>query len=271
MKRIFTFLFGFMCVMALHAQDGIMICNFDDVYPLVSSWGDVTFSTADAPAGTLASGQMGVLQVAADDENGSVIFQLDAPFDPHDYVGISLVAQVTTPGLAPAFITKLDQSSDPGNVNQVQDWTYNVRYSGSGDWELINLPFGDAITPALDAKIAADPTFPADQYDKIEIAPGAWDNLPAFTMNIDNIMLMYAFDQTGIPLTKIAAFTILNDGNGTIKAMGVNGNQVSLKVYSTAGQEVAEGLNEVQIGVKGVYIVKATDGKATNIQKVIVH
>jgi len=270
MKRIFTFLFGFMCVIALHAQDGITICNFDDVSPLVSAWGDMAFSTTDAPAGTLASGQMGVLQIAALNENGSFIIQLDAPFDPHDYVGISLVAQVTTPGVAPAFITKLDQSSDPGNVNQVQDWTYNVRYSGSGDWEQINLPFSDAIIPALDDKIAADPAFPADQYDKIEIAPGAWDNLDAFTMNIDNIMLMYAFD-TGIPLTKIAAFTIWNDGAGTIKATGVNGNQVSLKVYSTTGQEIVEGVNEVQIGVKGVYIVKATDGKATNTQKVVVH
>jgi len=272
MKQIFTFLFLFMCALASKAQENVMICDFDNAYPDVSAWGDVAFTTTNAPDGTLASGQMGVLTIAPDNENGSMIIQLDFTFDPHDYVGISLDAQVTEAGLTPAFIFKVEQSTQDNSVAQVQDWTYNVRYSGSGDWEAINLPFSDNVISELDAKIANDPNFPADQYDKIELAPGAWDNQPEFTMNIDNIMLRTSWDDgSGIPLTKIAAFTIWNDGNGTIKATGVNGNPVSLKAYSTSGQEVVEGVNEVQIGVKGVYIVKATDGKATNTQKVVVH
>ena len=269
MKRIFVFLGACVCALSLNAQNGEMVCNFDDVYPDVSAWGDMGFDVTNAPAGSLASDMMGVLTVNADNENGSMVIQLDFPFDPRDYVGISLVAQVTEPGVNPAFIFKLDQSSDPGNLNQIQDWTYNVRYSGSGEWEKINLPFSDAILGALDEKLADDLSFPTE-YDKIELAPGAWDNKPAFTMNIDDIMLRYSWDEeNGIPLIKAAAF-VITAVNGTVSATSVNGNPVSLKVYSLSGQEVANGLNQVQIGTKGVYVVKAANGNASNVSKIVV-
>jgi len=270
MKQIFTFLFLFMCVVALKAQqNGVMVCDFDNAYPTAYAFGDMTLTEGTAPDGSLASGTIGVFTVNADNEGGGFIIQLDSPFDPRDFVGISLVAQADA-GVTPAFIFKLEQTTQDNSVAQIQDWDYKVRYSGSGDWEPINLSFADEILPALDKKLASDPTFPADQYDEIEINPGAWDHQPYFTISLDNIMLMYSFDDnTGIPLTKVAAFAIVTD-NGAIKATGFNGNQVSLKVYSTAGQEIAEGVNSVQIGVKGVYIVKATDGKVTNTQKVVV-
>ena len=269
MKQIFTFLFVCMCALGLNAQSNVMVCNFDDVYPDVSSWGDVSFDITNAPAGTLASGVMGVLTINADNENGSMIIQLDFTFDPRDYVGVSFVAQVTEAGLSPAFISKLDQSSDPGNLNQIQDWTYNVRYSGSGDWEEINLPFEDAIIPSLGDKLANDPSFPADQYDKIELAPGAWDNQPTFTMNIDNIMLRTSWEDTGIPLMKTDA-TILTVVNGIISAKATNGSPVSLKVYSVTGQEIADGIGQVSVGFKGVYVVKTTVGGVAKTTKIVV-
>jgi len=273
MKRIFTFLFVCLGVFALKAQDAqnTMICDFDDVYPDVSAWGDMNLDVAPAPDGTLASGMMGVLAVKADNESGSMIIQLDNTFDPRDYVGISFVAQVTEAGITPAFIFKLEQSTQDNSYAQIQDWTYNVRYDGSGDWGEYHLPFSDNILQALDDKIAGDADFPADQFDKIELAPGAWDNQPDFTMNIDNIMLRTSWDDgAGIPLTKAVAFIITTD-NGAINAVGGNGNPVSLKVYSPTGQEIAEGVNQVQIGVKGVYIVKATCGNTSSVSKVVVH
>jgi len=274
MKRIFTFLFCCVSVFALKAQDAqnTMICNFDDVYPDVSAWGDVSLVTAPAPDGTLASGTMGVLTINADNENGSMIIQLDSPFDPRDYVGISLVAQIPDAnGLNPAFIFKLGVSSDdPTNkIHQIQDWTYNVSYSGSGEWEEIHLPFSDNIFSALDQAIADNPGLTTDQYDIIELAPGAWNNKPDFTMNVDNIMLRTSWDETGIPLTKLAAI-VLTSANGTISAVGGNNTPVSLKVYSISGQEIANGVNQVQIETKGAYIVKAATGNANLVQKIIV-
>jgi hypothetical protein len=267
MKRIFTLLFACICVLGLKAQD-VMLCNFDDVLPSVSVWGTMTYTTASAPAGTLASGKMGVLTAAADNEGGSFIIQMDNTFDPHTYAGISLVAQMPQTGLTPAFVFKLNQSSDPGHANILQDWNKKVRYSGSGDWEVINLPF-DSIIATLDAKLDADYSFPADQYDQIELAPGAWDSQPAFTMNVDNIMLRTKFDGAGIPVTKVAAF-VLSCENGIVRVVGGNGNPVSLKVYSIAGQEIVQGINEVQVAAKGVYIVKATSGNVTSVNKIIV-
>ncbi|MCL1938188.1 MAG: hypothetical protein FWF52_07320, partial [Candidatus Azobacteroides sp.] len=86
MKRIFISLSLCACALALNAQD-VMVCNFDDVFPDVSAWGTMTFTTAPAPAGVLASKTMGVLTVVAGNQAGSLVIQMDNTFNPQDYVG----------------------------------------------------------------------------------------------------------------------------------------------------------------------------------------
>jgi hypothetical protein len=53
--------------------------------------------------------------------------------------------------------------------------------------------------------------------------------------------------------------------DGAISAKAVGGNPVSLKVYSLSSQEIGGGVNQVQAGAKGVYIVKATTGNAGKV------
>jgi hypothetical protein len=265
MKRIFTFLFGCMCVVALHAQDDVLIANFDDVFPDIGSFGGVTLDYAPAPEGSLASGQMLVVGVPANNQAGSFTITMNEPIDPHNYVGISFDAQISEVDNVP-FILKLQQSSDPNHSYTIQDWSTNPNYSGGGEWQEVRIPF-DVVIAQLDNT----PAFPADQYDQIEIAPASYSNFPTFTLNMDNVMLRASWgDESGIPLMKVAAFAI-TAVNGTISATGANGNPVSLKVYSPSGQEIVEGVNQVQVETKGVYIVKATNGKVSSVSKIIVH
>jgi len=270
MKRIVTLLVGCLCVFAMKAQNGVMVANFDDVVPYeVGSWGGITIDYDAAPAGSLASGQMLVVSVPANNEIASFTISLNETLDPRDYVGVSFDGQISEAD-GVSFVLKLHQSSDPGHENSIQDWDTWAKYTGGGEWQNVHIPF-NVVNESLDGKYDEDPDFPVDQYDQIEFQPGPWENHAAFTLNMDNVMLRYDWEEegNGIPLTKVAAF-ILMTVNGTITATSVDGNPVSLKVYSISGQEIANGVNQVQVGVKGAYIVKAATGKANLVQKIIV-
>ena len=273
MKRFFTFLFVCMGVFALNAQaqkNGVLVANFDDVPASdVGGWGGVTTTLADAPDGTPASGQMLVVGVPAGNPDGaSFTISLNDTFDPRNYAGISFDAQMTPDDVS--MVLKLQQSSDPGHSNALEDWDTWPSFSANGEWIEVQIPF-DVVNQTLDDKYNADPSFPVDQYDQIEILPAGWSDKPDFTINLDNLMLRYDFDEgsNGIPLTKVAAI-ILTSENGNISAVGGNNAPVSLKVYSISGQEIANGVNQVQVGVKGAYIVKAATGTANLVQKIIV-
>lgn len=279
MKQIFTFLCGFLCVLTLNAQsmnptdwNGEMFADFDGNGPAdVSTWGGLNISYAAAPDGTPASGQMLVVDVPANNEGGTfTIVMNSAMYDPHDYVGISFLCQSDYTDNQIPFVLKLETTQDGSNEHQAQDWSTYAGYNGdgTGGWQEVQIPFN----VCLDAMDAHSDWDIYNLYDRIELGPAAYKNYPEFIVNLDNFMLRYDWDEpTGIPVVKLAAFTIWNDGNGTIKATGINGTPVSLKVFSPAGQEVIEGVNDVQIGVKGVYIIKATDGKVTDTQKVVVY
>jgi len=281
MKRIFTFLFGFLCVLALNAQsvnpldwNGELVADFDGNGPAdVTSWGGLNFSYAPAPAGSPASGQMLVVDCPANNQGPSfTIVMNSAMYDPHDYVGVSFLCQSDYTENQIPFVLKLETSQDDNNQHQAQDWDTYAGYNdnGAGGWQQVRLPFAVCLA-WIDAN---HPDWNiSNMYDRLELQPAAYKNYPEFIVNLDDFMLRYDWDEpddTGIPLTKLAAFIISSDGNGAISAKGFNGNQVSLKVYSATGQEVIEGVNNVQIGTKGVYIVKATDGKTTDTQKVVV-
>ena len=268
MKRIFTFFFSFLCVLALNAQkNGIMVANFDDVLPYdVGAWGGLSVDYAPAPAGSLASGQMLVVFVpAGNGSGGSFTITLgDMTFDPHDFVGVSFDCQVPDATEAVKFVVKLQQTADPGHANEIADWNTWPAFNGGSEWQEMRVPF-DVVSSVLDGK----PTIPADQYDQIELLPAGWSGNPNIHVNMDNFMLRYDWnDDSGIPLTKAAAL-ILKTENGAISVIG-NNNPVSLKVYSLTGQEIAGGVNEAKVEAKGVYIVKATTGNGNIVQKIVV-
>jgi len=272
MKRIFTLLVCCLCVWALNAQaqrNGIMVANFDDVPATdIGGWGGITADYAQAPAGCPASGQMLVVGVPAGNPNGaSFTISLSDTFDPRNFAGVSFDAQMSADDVS--MVIKLQQSSDPGHSNSLEDWNTWPSFSCNGGWIEVQIPF-DVVNQSLDDKYNADPSFPVDQYDQIELLPAGWSDKPDFTINLDNLMLRFDFDEgTGIPLVKAAAF-ILKSVNGTVSVVGGNGNPVSLTVYSPSGQEVAEGVNQVQVGTKGVYIVKATSGNVSSVSKIVV-
>ena len=259
-------------------QDSLLICNFDNVYPFISAY-DMTLTPVNAPAGSPASGKMGALSVPQNNTTGLIKIYLDKPIDPRNYVGISFLAQSDYTAKPVPFIIKLDQSADANNVNQIQDWTTYPKYNanGSGGWQEVQIPFnvllGTSGTDQLGYKLNQNPNFPASAYDELLLAPAPYQNLPAFTVNIDNIQFRTSWSETGIPAIKLAKLIITAE-NGTIKAKAATGNPVSLKVYSIVGQEVANGMNQVQITVKGVYIVKATAENIaeniTDVQKIVI-
>jgi len=252
-------------------QDALTVCNFGNVFPYIApSSAKLTLDIADAPAGSPASGKMGVLGVPANNQGEILTIYLNEPVDPRNYVGISFLAQANN--ASPYFVIKLEQSSDANNANQIQDWTTHPEYTGNGEWQEVQIPFdvllGTTGTDQLGYKLNQNPDFPVS-YDKLVIAPAAYQSIPAFTINIDDIRFCTSWDESGIPLMKAASF-IIASVNGTVTAKAANGDPVSLKVYSVSGQEIVTGMNQVQIGAKGVYIVKATAGNVTEVQKIVV-
>jgi len=255
-----------------------LICNFDDVYPYitVSGTSGIGISTADAPTDSPASGQMGVLSVPQNNLSGLIKIYLDTPVDPRKYIGISFLAQSNYTDKPVPFVTKLGQSADNIAANQIQDYTTQPAYNGNGvgGWQEVHIPFnvllGSSSSDQLGYKLNQNPNFPASDYDILMLLPAYNQKLPAFTLNIDDINFRTSWgNETGIPATKLAALIITAE-NGMIKATGANGNPVFLKVYSISGQEVINGTNQVQIGIKGAYIVKATTGNITDVQKIVV-
>jgi len=262
-------------------QGDTLLCNFDDVNPFISPSGTsgIGLTTSEAPAGSPASGTIGVLSVPANNLSGLMKIFLDESFDPRKYVGISFLAQTDYTENSVSFIIKLQQSSDGGNANQIQDYYTKPVYNGNGAWQEVHIPFdvllGSTGTDQLGYKLSHDPTnvylnASLVYYDQILILPAYNQKLPAFTLNIDDIKLRTSWgEETGIPSTKSASF-IISAENGIIKATGVTGNPVSLKVYSISGQEIAGGVNQVQVGTKGVYVVNAESGDVSRVSKVVV-
>jgi len=253
-------------------QDPLLISNFDDVYPFISAY-DMTFTPMDAPAGSSVSGQVGAISVPQNNTGGLIKIFLDRPIDPRNYVGISLMAQSDYTANPIPFIVKLDQSTDPNNYNQIQDWNTYPSYTGKGEWQEVQIPFnvllGSSSSDQLGYKLNQNPNFPVSAYDILLLAPAPYKNYPAFTVNIDNIRFRTSWSESGIPATKVAAL-IITAVNGIVTAKAAAGNPVSLKVYSISGQEIAAGIDQVQITAKGVYIVNATAGNITDVQKIVV-
>ncbi|MDR0864839.1 MAG: T9SS type A sorting domain-containing protein [Candidatus Symbiothrix sp.] len=273
MKRIFISFSLLLCAFALNAQS-VVICDFDEVFPTVDVWGDLSIDATDAEAP--ASGQMGVLTVpAGNPSDGGLILQLDAPFDPRDYTGISFLCKgtVTKGGdLAnPPFILKLEQSAYSDGSYRIQDWNTYPRYEGQGEWQVVQVTF-DIIKRALQEELDKNANFPATDYDKIVLVPAPYEGMDEFTLNVDDFKLRTSWEDepTAIALVNKEAAITISAINGIISAQTTTGAPASLKVYSVSGQEIASGIQQVQLETKGVYIVKASTGNASSVSKVII-
>jgi len=250
-------------------QDTLIVCDFDDYSPFISTGGGLRMDYADASGGSSASGQMGVVRVP--DNNGSsggnfFAIWIDGFIDPRDYVGISFLAQAQS---AVPFAAKLEQSLASNDIAQIQDWNSDFKYAGNGEWQEVRISF-DKIKENLTAKLAASSVLNPADYDRIVIVPAPYQNRPEFTLNIDNIRLRTFWGDTGIKPAGSFDTIILVAENGTIRAKAGNGDSVSLKAYSLSGQEIATGINQLRLGTKGVYIIKATTGSASKVSKIVI-
>jgi len=284
----------------------VLICNYDDVLNTPFYNTNLAGFSAnydnDAPANSPASGKVLTITVPATSD-ASKYFGVQVPFkfDPRDYVGISFLAQIPEGAYSLRFGLRLQQSTDPANSNQLQTLTYYEeydpgRYTGNGEWQEVHVIFDHMtlkeysipyrqpnvpnsplrqtgnVTNIWD-KLADNSNYPANQFDKISIAISPNIAVPnAHTLLIDNVKLRGSWDdEVGIPLVinNSDAINIIVE-NGTIRAIAADGNPVSLKVYSLSGQEIAGRMNQVQVGMKGIYIVKATTGNTSKVSKVIV-
>jgi hypothetical protein len=273
MKRIFISFSLLLCVFALNAQS-VVICDFDEVFPTVDVWGDLSIDAIDAEAP--ASGQMGVLTVpAGNPSDGGLILQLDAPFDPRDYTGISFLCKGTaTKGgdLAnPPFILKLEQSAYSDGSYRIQDWNTYPRYEGQGEWQVVQVTF-DIIKRALQEELDKNANFPATDYDKIVLVPAPYEGMDEFTLFVDDFKLRTSWEEEGNAIASVNKETAIAISaiNGIISAQTTTGAPASLKVYSVSGQEIASGIKQIQLDTKGVYIVKASTSNASSVSKVII-
>jgi hypothetical protein len=249
-----------------------MLCNFDDVFPFISTSGSLSVGYADAPNGFPASGTLGAVQVPANNTgNFFAIWDDQDPFDPRDYVGISFLAQAQVSSPVP-FALQLEQSIVSNNIAQIQDWSYNFNYTGNGAWQEVHISFDGGIKTGLANRLAAgNPSFNAANYDRIAIIPAHYQTRPSFTLNIDNVRLRKSWiDETGISLTKTTDAIRILVANGTISAKAKNGAPVSLKLFSISGQKITEGMNQVELRAKGAYIVKAEAENINQVSKIII-
>ena len=170
----------------------ILICDFDNIYPFVDWSGDINFDLDDAPAGSPASDQIGYFEIPAKNEGDYIAIYLDKSFDPRDYVGISFLAQIPEE-VSPDFAIKLEQST--ASANRIQTFSNYDKYTGEGEWQEVRIKFDKLLSKEpgdnddLAYRLAQNPNFPADKYDVIVIVPGAYSNLPAFTLKMDDIKL----------------------------------------------------------------------------------
>jgi hypothetical protein len=271
MKRIFISFSLLLCAFYMNAQS-VVVCDFDEVYPTVDVWGGLSIDVTDAEAP--ASGQMGVLTVpAGNPSDGGVYLQLDETFDPRNYVGVSFLCKgaVTKGGeLAnPPFIMKLEQSADGDGTYRIQDWNTYPRYEGQGEWQVVQLTF-DIIKRALQEELDKNAAFPATGYDKIVLVPAPYEGMDEFTLYLDDIKLRTSWDEeTAIQPVKSEDVIAISAANGAISAKTISGIPAYLKIYSVSGQEIASGIQQIQLDTKGIYIVKASTGSSNKVSKVI--
>jgi len=287
----------------MNAQNSILLCNFDDV-PAVSFGHDnpsqvAALGLVDVTDGgdTGASGQALSVGVYGGNMGGSAFrVNFNTTFDPRDYIGMSWDAQINGDYDIP-WVLELNQNGGWQNGITIADWDTQPETYGGYEWYHVEFPFDiiSAVTnfkiygydwdPALFSTIGGlknddpsnwpeNPDFPVDQYSGIQIIPAGWMGLPDFTINLDNFRLHRETwdidDATGIKSQNIVqVFAIYADRNGNIKTTD-NAGAVSLKVFNTAGQLMGEGMNQVPVGVKGLYIVKATKGNSVYTGKVLV-
>jgi len=287
----------------MNAQNSILLCNFDDVpavsfghdnpsYVQVLGLVDVTDAGDEG-----ASGQALSVGVQNGNMGGSafrVVF--NTTFDPRDYLGMSWDAQINGDYDIP-WVLYLNQGGGYNSAFSIADWQTQPETYGGYEWYHVEFPFdvlsevtnfkvyGYDWDPALFATIEGinnddpsnwpeNPNYPADQYNGIQIIPAGWDDIPNFTLNVDNFRLHRETwdidDVTGIKSQNIVqVFTIYADKDGNIKATD-NAGAISLKVFNTAGQLMGEGMNQVSVGIKGIYIVKVTKGNSVYTGKVLV-
>ena len=174
----------------------------------------------------------------------------------------------------PPFILKLEQSSSAdAGATRIQDWNTYPRYTGQGQWQVVEIPF-DICLRSLEEKMSADPNFPATDYDKVILCPAPYEGMNEFTLYIDDIKLRTSWtDEGGLAIQDMKALNPINlvAANGVICSKTVDGDLAAIKVYSLSGQEVASGTGQVQVANKGVYIVKATTAKANQVSKIILN
>ena len=205
----------------------VLICDFDNILPFVDYSANIMFDYDDAPAGSPASEQIGVFDVPANNQGDFIAIYLNKTFDPRDYVGISFLAQIPE-GVTPDFSIKLEQTT--GSANRIQAFDNYDKYTGGGEWQEVHVKFDKLLDrtglsnpeDGLAYKLAQNSNFPVDKYDVIVIAPGAYNNLPAFKLNVDDIMLRASWE--GKPQTENTLLCNYDDVMPTLILDGMAGD-----------------------------------------------
>jgi len=273
----------------------VLLANFDNVLPYDMTFGGLTGTYDKNPVGS--ENLLTINNPGGNTPNNWFTIWTDFKFDPRDYVGISFKAKVPETTIAKLrFGFRMQQSTDGSNANALQNITnyeeYNAgEYTGAGEWQEVHLTFAQMtlkdfasanrgegkpyrttgnVTNIWD-KIAANANYPADQFDKISVALHPYIQIAPHTLLVDDIYLRASWDDNvGIPLLKKDAGINIFAVNGVINAKAIDGKSVALNVYTLSGQKITSGLDQVQVGTKGIFIVKATSGNVSKVSKIIV-
>ena len=268
-----------------------LLSNFDTVLPFNMTYGGISGAYDAEPVGS--ENFLTLLSPGGDGSKSDNWFTIwtDFKFDPRDYVGISFRAKVPEE-FKVRFGFRLQQSSDPGNNNALQNLTYYEEYNageytGAGEWQEVHLLFDHMTLKAFNKanrpkatnnvtniwdKLSENSNYPVDQFDKISVALHSFMSIAAHTLLVDDIWLRSDWEDLSgfhFPKKDMGAINLFAE-NGMVRAIAAEGQPVALKVYALSGQEIANGVNQVQVGIKGIYIVKATTGNTNTIHKIVV-
>ncbi|MCD8193021.1 MAG: T9SS type A sorting domain-containing protein [Tannerellaceae bacterium] len=168
MKRSFLFL-GMLLLCLYGRAENRIVCNFNHLLHTYDNFGNVSLRITSGIDGAL--GNVGYIQVPANNEGDGVWFQLPSTFNKEEYSHIKL--KVKTAGNDSfGFAFKLENTTTGITT---QDWESYPSYSGNGNWQEVLLPLNRLATGT---------------YDRIVLVPAPYQNKPTFSFHLDHVTLV---------------------------------------------------------------------------------
>ncbi|VBB45832.1 exported hypothetical protein [uncultured Paludibacter sp.] len=227
----------------------VVITDFDNVMAPMGGWSSNTIGIASNPDGI---GNGGLVSVPANN-GGGISITAQAQFDPatHNKIKFRMYAAQTV-----KFTWVTVENKDD---NTIKKQLPNLNYTTPNEWQIITADLS---------------SIEANQYQKFILGAEAWQNKPAFTFYIDDVILVNnntsgtenIFDDSMI--SYLSSSKLLR-----IKAK----NASTVELFSTTGslihRENIQGDSDINIShlKNGIYLVRVTGENIHGVKKIFIN